>query len=363
MLGAASLWTGRWRALPAVAMAALLGGVMWSTALAYHDVSLAPHDRYAELLEIDDRLAGKGPAILGEYDEFAGYFLRKVPGYSAPEHPHAFREEPYEPNALRDRKRRPSEKTAVDMDDLTLSYVESVPYVILRRGPQTSRPPANFRLERRGTYYDVWRRSADGPRVIDHVPLGPDVLHQAAPIERGAARSLARRAQRLGARIAFVPRERPPVFLATRVPRPLRWIGFGNFPEGLLSEGPADISAPIRVARTGRYNVWVEGSFARRMVISLDERPLQRTPAGLNNPGAYVSLGTVSLRRGAHKLSIRQSGGTLAPGTGGYLSSLRHIGPIYLDPVANERYAVREVAPDRWRELVGVRSDWLEIIR
>ncbi len=362
MLGAASLWTGRWRVLSGALTVALLGGVTWSTALAYHDVSLAPHERYTELLEINERLASKGPAILGEYDEFAGYFLRKVPGYSSPEYPHEFRDAPYDPNALRDPKRRPSEKTPIDMDDLTLGYVESVPYIILRRGPQTSRPPASFRLESRGTYYDVWRRTAE-PRVLDHVPLGPDVLHQAARISEPVARRLARRARRLGGRIAFAPRARPVIFLASRHPRPLRWIGFGNFPETLLSDGPSNVRAPIRVPATGRYKVWVEGSFARRLVIGLDGKPLPRTPSGLNNPGAYASLGTVSLQRGKHQISIRQFGGDLRPGSGGYLSSLRHMGPIYLDPVQNDRYVVREIEPRRWRELVGVRADWLEIVR
>jgi hypothetical protein len=40
-------------------------------------------------------------------------------------------------------------------------------------------------------------------------------------------------------------------------------------------------------------------------------------PDGLNNPGAYASLGTVALTRGRHELSIRQFGGTLSPGSGG----------------------------------------------
>jgi hypothetical protein len=363
MLGATSLWTGRWRALSAVVTAALLGGVMWSTALAYHDVSLAPHARYTELLELNERLAGKGPAIFGEYDEFAGYFLRDVPGYSLPEYPHEFREAPYDPNALRDPKRRPSEKTAIDVDDLTLSHLESVPYIILRRGPQTSRPPANFRLEHRGTYYDVWRRSPAGPRVIAHVPLGPDVLHQAGAVRERTARRLAQRARRAGGRIAYAPRARPPVYLATRHPRPVRWAGFGNFPEALVSDGPANIREPVRIPRSGRYHLWVEGSFARRMAIGLDGKRFPRTPAGLNNPGAYASLGTVSIKRGNHTIFIRQRGGDLRPGTGGFRSSLRHIGPIYFDPVANERFPVRELEPARWRELVGVRADWLEIVR
>jgi hypothetical protein len=60
---------------------------------------------------------------------------------------------------------------------------------------------------------------------------------------------------------------------------------------------------------------------------------------------------------------IRQGGGDLRPGTGGFRSSLRHIGPIYFDPVANERFPVREIEPARGRELVGVHADWLEIVR
>ena len=362
MLGAASLWAGRWRVLSALVTATLVAGVLWSTALAYHDVSLAPHARYSELLELNDELAGRGPAFFGEYDELAEYFLRSVPVYSSPRYPHLFRGAPYKPNALADRRRRPSEKTPIDIDDVTLDYIQSVRYAILRRGPQTSRPPANFRLVTRGTFYDVWQRSAV-PRVLAHLPLGRDVLHQAAPISRRAAARLGRDARRRGGRLAYAPRARPPVFLATRHPRPLRWKGFGNFPEALVSDGPSNISAPIQIPRSGRYHVWVEGSFARRIEIGLDGRPLPRTPSGLNLPGAYASLGTVSIARGRHSVSIRQRGGNLLPGTGGYLSSLRHIGPIYFNPVVNEQFPVREIDPGRWRDLVGMRADWLEIVR
>ena len=362
MLGAMVLWTGRWRVLSAVLTAALVGGVMWSSALAYHDVSLAPHDRYSELLKLNDELAGRGPAFFGDYDEFAEYFLRDVPIYASPYYPHEFRSEPYEPNALRDPKRRPSEKTPIDIDDVTLAYIESLPYLIVRRGPQRSRPPANFRRVSAGTYYDVWRRTPD-VRVLAHLPLGRDVLHQAARVSEPVARRWTARARARGGRIAYVPRERPPIFLATRGPRPILWIGFGNFPEALLTEGPANIMREIHIPRTGRYSVWVEGSFEREITIGVDGKPLPRRPEGLNNPGAYASLGTVRLTRGRHELSIRQHGGTLWPGSGGYLSSLRHIGPIFFDPVANERDAVREIDPARWRELIGVRADWLEVVR
>jgi hypothetical protein len=189
------------------------------------------------------------------------------------------------------------------------------------------------------------------------------VLRQAGRVTGQIGRRWTRRARARNGRIAYVKRRRPPVFLATRGPRPILWIGFGNFPEALLTEGPSNIEREMRIPRSGRYHVWVEGSFERKITISLDGEPLPEQPDGLNNPGAYASLGTVRIRRGRHELSIRQFGGNLSPGSGGYLSSLRHIGPLFFDPVANERETVREIEPSRWRELIGVRADWLEIVR
>ena len=202
MLGAMSLWTGRWRALSAVATGALLAAIAGSNALAYHSVSLMPHDRYEEMRSIERLLAGRGPALLNEYDEFAKYFLAEVPGVNEPESNHAFRGAPYKPSALQDRRRRPSLKAPTDIDDLELRYVERHPYLILRRSPVSSRPPANYRRVWRGEFYDVWRREAR-PRVADHVPLGRDVLRPSGPVSaatgarRRPPRARARRPDRL----------------------------------------------------------------------------------------------------------------------------------------------------------------------
>jgi hypothetical protein len=42
-------------------------GVLWSNALAYRDVTLAPHDQLAELGAIGERIAGQGPTLMTEY--------------------------------------------------------------------------------------------------------------------------------------------------------------------------------------------------------------------------------------------------------------------------------------------------------
>jgi hypothetical protein len=362
VLGALVLWNGRWRALSVLATGALLAAIGTSSALAYHDVSLTPYDRYSELLDLNERLAGRGPAILNEHDEFGKYFLRKVPGYNEPEWPHGYRDAPYTPNALYDPKRRPSLKTPLDVDDLDLDYLESVPYLIWRRSPTSSRPPSNFRLQWTGDFYELWHRTAT-PTVVGHKPLGPDILRSGAEVTADVAQDWARRARRLGGRIAYVPRARLAGFYITHHPRPIKWTGFGNFPEGLVAASPGRIDAPVQIPRTGSYDVWFEGSFARRLRLSTDGRPLGATHAGLNNPGAYELIGTRRLARGPHGVEVLQGGGDLRPASGGYRSSLRHVGPIWFQPVQDAQRRVRTIASRDWRRLVGVRADWLEIVK
>ena len=362
VIGALVLWRGPWRVLSLAATGAIVLAVGLSSALAYHDVSLAPHDRYAELLDLNKRLAGHGPVIFNEYDEFAKYFLRDVPVYSQPEWPHGYRHGPYHPNALADPARRPTLKTPLDVDDLALGYLESVPYIILRRSPTTSRPPANFARVWTGDYYELWQRRAS-PRVVRHKPLGADILHQSANVTAAEARAWGARARAAGGRIAYVPRARMTSFDVTRPRRPGLWDTFGGFPLGLVPAGPGFVDGPARIPRTSRYEIWVEGSFARRMRLSVDGRQVGVTRPGLNNPGAYELVTTRRLTRGIHGFEVRQGGGDLRPGSGGYRSSLRHIGPIWFAPVDDRARRVVTIGAGAWRRLVGVRADWLEVVR
>ena len=362
MLGAASLWRGRLRVVSAGVGAALVAGLLWSGALAYHDVSLAPYDRYSEMLAINDRLAGREPAVLNEYDEFAKYFLRDLPILSEPEQRTRYRFAPYDPDALNDPRRRPSVKSPMNMDDLRLEYVQAQPWLVVRRSPTASRPPANFRLDWRGRWYELWRR-ARAPQVVRHKPLGPDVLRPAAPVTRAVARAWAARARELGGEIAFVERSPRPGLFPRSVPRPRRWFEYADYREAVVPSAPGRAEATVEVVRDGEHRLWVEGSFARRMTLRVDGAVVGRTPAELNNPGAYVAVGTLRLAPGTHRIEISQGGGDLRPGSGGYLSSLRHVGAIFLAPVADEDAPVRVIDARDWRRLVGVNADWLEIVR
>ena len=78
MAGAAAL-AARGRRVEATVLAlAIAAGVVWSNALAYHEVNLAPRDRHAELEEIGEAIAGEGPTLMTEYEPYGvRHFLRK----------------------------------------------------------------------------------------------------------------------------------------------------------------------------------------------------------------------------------------------------------------------------------------------
>ena len=68
----------RRRALAGAILGLLIaGGIVWSNALAYHDVWLAPRAQFTELAQIGSRIAGQGPTLVNEFQPYATHhFLR-----------------------------------------------------------------------------------------------------------------------------------------------------------------------------------------------------------------------------------------------------------------------------------------------
>ena len=163
---AAGRLRGRTRLGSAALFTAITVGVLWSNALAYRDVNLAPRDQLAELQTIGHVIAGQGPTLMTEYEPYgARHFLRDA----APEGASELR-----------RRVVPligggtlGKGMTADTDRFRLSGLLVYRTLVLRRSPAQSRPPSPYRLIWRGEFYEVWQRpAAYRRRLIEHRGLG-----------------------------------------------------------------------------------------------------------------------------------------------------------------------------------------------
>jgi hypothetical protein len=242
------------RRVEALAVAgAIAGGVIWSNALAYRDVSLAPHDRFEELRSIGDRIAGAGPTLMTEYEPYGvRWFLRRGDPEGASELRR--RRVALRGGALLERSR------SADIGAFGLADIEVYRTLVLRRSPLAARPPSSFALVWSGRYYEVWQRTS--ARVLEHVPRPTcgDVLR------------LAGRARRLAAAPAA-----PPV----------------------VATGGA-----FSLARGGRYGAWLEGSFPGRVELSIDGARVATARREQSHDAALVPLADVTLAPGPHTFTV-----------------------------------------------------------
>ena len=163
MLGPAAFFAWGRRLEAFLLAAAITGGVLASNALAYHDVSLAPRDRLAELESIGERRAGDGPTLYNEFEEFGKHFLRGAD----PEGSSEGWQRRYVP--LRNGQYA-RQGFSYDLDQFQLDYVRDYRTIVVRRSPVASRPPSNYRLASSGRYYDVWEREAGSEHVGHRAP-------------------------------------------------------------------------------------------------------------------------------------------------------------------------------------------------
>jgi len=349
MLGTAALHDSGRRVEGWLLAIVIASGVLWSNILGYHDASVAPRARFDELAAIGERFSGKGPAFYNLSDEYAIDFLRS--------------EAPVDP-ALDPPPARPgfaptAPRQAWDPDNVAQSFLQKYNLLVLGRSPRFSRPPANYQLAYQGQYYDVWQRTST-PQVLEHIPLGGPLYPSVVPPCRVVVAAAAR-ARGESARVAYVLRPRIPVLVPTLASRPPNWGLVGGDPFSLLPrDQPGSLVGKIVAPQTGRYQVWLEGSFSQRLRILIDGRHIGSVAYQLGPPGQALQIGGVTLDGGTHRVEIVRPANNLTPGDGG---SGRLLGPLMLVPSGTGPPAVSYVDPADARALCGKPLDWLEIVR
>lgn len=319
------------RVVASIAAVVIALGVLWSNALQYHEVWLAPRGQLHELETIGQRFAGVAPALMTTYEPYGvRHFLRNSDPEGASELRRRF-------VYLRNGKTLEKGGSA-DIDQFRLDQVLVYRMLVLRRGPAASRPPSSYSLAWSGRYYEVWVRPVHPTQqIVEHLSLGDSTQAGAVPRCSDVLR-LGQEAKSGSLLYAVAP-----VAVPVTTP-PL---------SGTLA---VDTTVPTG----GTYTAWLAGDWYGNATVWVDGHKVGSRREELNWPGLYTDLGTIDLAPGTHRVRITVDTGGWRPGSGG---SSYSFGPLTLSPLDTHRDEVDSVPPVDARRLCGQRLDWIEAVR
>jgi hypothetical protein len=347
----------------------ITGGVLWSNALAYHDVQLAPAARLGELQQMAAFVSGHGPTLINEYEVYADrHFLRD----GAPTEPAEYRSDTIQ---LRD-GRVLTQSAQADLDAFPVSTLLAYRSIVTRTSPVASRPPSSYTLRWHGRYYQLWRRAATPTgRILVHVPLGdtatlPFCGQSTAgylarcsiePVAVASCREIGRLgavARADGANLVAYQRPAPIVARGDQTQWPGAWLHDAD--AGTLTPTtPGRLDAHIIVNGAQRYELWLGGSFGRGFNVGVDGRPLGRVESEPSTLGQYVRVGGLRLSPGVHTITLDYPPADLTPGSGTQDTVLA---AIALQPMSAPATRMITVGPAAARTLCGRPLDWVEVV-
>lgn len=347
MLAIVLVWQRTDLRIEAAVAGTVVGGIaLWSAFLAYHGVWLAPRAHYTELERIGDRFKGDGPALSTEVAVYgARHFLRKEDDEGATD--------------LRRRQvlltggRQSQDDQYVDLDDIEYSQLAPYNLIVVRRGPQASRPPGDFALAYAGKYYEVWRRVPNALGTpSEHLGLG-DLARAGGTPDCAQVQRLAARVGPSGQLVAARTTD-PIVVNMTQASRPPSWSLISD--DEVNPSGSGKLTAPIDVPAAGPYEVWLGGAVFGRAEVSVDGHRVGDEREVVNASG-QDPLGTIDLSSGRHSITLDYQAGGLAPGAG---ADSYVLGPLTLDNPNRGDLGIVTVPASRYRDLCGESWDWIE---
>jgi hypothetical protein len=330
----------------AVGLVAIAAGVVWSNALAYGAVWLAPRNQLTELETIGKRFAGDGPALMTEYQPYgARHFLRNLD-------PEGASELRYRPVNLRNGNIL-SKAQYADLDAFDLEAVLVYRTLVLRTSPLESRPPSVYTPVWNGRWYDVWQRPEHATRIFDHISLGSDTNPDGVPVCADVLR-LAKAASRDNGTLVASVRRQPITISLSGSELPNGWLPGTN--GTVVPTGVGTLTETVVILQAGRFGFWLGGSFRDRVRLYLDGRLVGAARDQLENTAQLTPLGSALLTSGQHTVTLRYDGRGWRPGSRGPQFAF---GPLVVGTSASSARLI-QVAPSDARSLCGGSFDWIE---
>jgi hypothetical protein len=154
-----------------------------------------------------------------------------------------------------------------------------------------------------------------------------------------------------------------PLMVLLQGQAPSRWFRYGAYPRAIVPAGQGVIVGWVLLPYGGRLRLWLEGSFTRRVQVTVDGHRVGKVAYEPGNAGQYLPVGELSLGPGRHRVQLFRGGGSLRPGNGGgSRASNVHIGPLVFSTEVNEDRAVRTIPASAAEKLCGRSLDWIEVL-
>jgi hypothetical protein len=364
-----------------VLLGGIAGGVLWSNYLQFHNVTLAPRARLAELQKIGGMLAGKGPTFFNEYEIYGDRdFLRA----GDPVEPAEYRDVnlPTLGNALL------TDPAWADLDSFSLATFEPYRSLVVRIAPTESQPSSLYgkRPVWQGRYYQLWQQPAHPThKVIEHFLLGDNVndaycgaasnvvsgppdcpIRPAAVPSCTQVHALAATAGADHGELLAYQRTNPIVVRASALTNdPAQWFSSGPNLAPDLGAAGARASWQLKLGhRVSDYQLWLGGTFSRGFEVTVDGRRIGDISDALNPVGAYERVGApLDLSAGRHTITVIYHGESpFAPGSADTeVPTYDELSAVALSPPASSaRYLTVPAA--KASQLCGDTLDWIEIV-
>jgi hypothetical protein len=365
-----------------LAMLLMAGGVLWSNALAYSDVTLAPRARLAELQHIDGLVAGRGPTFVNEYEAYADRHLLRE---GAPVEPAEYR-----PVTLPLRNGAVLTKAAwANIDAFPLSTLLPYRSIVTRRSPVESRPPSIYKLVWQGRYYQLWQRPEPAPEtILEHIPYGEPNTHPfCGNDENGESKPLcsivpvaipscpqllgfARTASKEHAELLASQRAIPVFAYGDQVLWPGTWI-HESAARTLVPTEPGTAIGHIQVESSQHYELFLGGSFGRGFEVRVDGHKVGTVKDQLTGFSSYIPVADIFLTAGIHRFEYTYPHAGLTAGSGETVGTGEFAGDVHftsltavvLQPLDFPRSELIRVPPAEARNLCGRPLEWVELVR
>jgi hypothetical protein len=370
-------------AVGALALVAIVGGVLWSNVLAYSDATLAPRDRLVELQHIGKLVNGKGPTFINEYEVYADrHFLRE----GAPVGPAEYR-----PVTLPLRNGTTLTKAAwANIDSFPLSTLLPYRSIVTRRDPAESRPPSIWKLVWQGTYYQLWQRPAPAPNtIIEHIPYGEEIAHpycgaaESGTVEEVCALDpvattpscpqllgFANKAAHEDAHLLAYQRAVPVWIFGDQTQWPGTWVHQSES-HAIQPITPGTAVAHVLVPTTQTYELFMDGSFGRGLEVSVDGHHVGTISNQLTGFMGFDPLTKVHLTAGEHTMTFTYPEAGLGPGSGetvgvseedAAVGRFTALASVMLQPLEYPRSELISATPGEAKNLCGRSLEWVEIV-